>query len=285
MTNPTFPSSLPDDLKAKYRAVKDILRRQERLAVAFSGGVDSALLLAMAVETLDRENVLAVTAVGLLHPEHETEAARRLALDLELEFVELDLRNLDDPRILRNGPDRCYWCKKHVFTLVRQTAERRGISVVASGSNADDTADYRPGRKAEDELGILRPFLEAGLSKEEIRTISRDMNLPTAEKPSAACLASRVPYGRALSAELLGRIEQAENALHGMGFAQCRLRDHDTVARIELPVSDLSRALELRAAIVAAVRDAGYAYVALDLEGFRSGAMNETLTPSERTSS
>jgi uncharacterized protein len=245
--------------------------------VGVSGGVDSVLLLHLAAETLGQENVLAATAIGLFYPKRDTDAAREAARRIGVELVEIDMADLDDRRILDNPPDRCYWCKRLLFGRLVQLAQQRGLATVASGSNADDVNTRRPGTKAEEELDIARPLLQAGLTKAEIRDISRFLGLDTWNRPSQACLASRLPYGRPLDDATLRRIERAEEALYAMGFDQCRCRDHEILARIEVPAKEMGRAMELRLEIVDTVRKAGYTYVTLDLQGFRSGSADEAL--------
>ena len=269
--------SLNNKLQAKLSHCVDIINRAGRLAIGFSGGVDSALLLALATRTLGSENILAVTATGLFHPEAETQSARQFADKLGVDLVEINFDNLDDQRVLDNPKDRCYWCKQVIFKEIASRAKAKNINAVASGANLDDLNDYRPGSRAENELNIIKPLQQAGLTKSDIREISQAMNLDTADKPSKACLASRVPYGVRLDKEILARIEKAEQGIIELGFPQCRVRDHGTVARVEVPASQLVHAFELRDKIVKIVKQVGYNYATLDLEGFRSGAMNETL--------
>ena len=273
MTN----GSLTDACRAKLAACAEQLRGLGRVVIAASGGVDSTFLLALAAETLGAENVLAVTARGPLYPPDEPDEAGAIARELGVEHVIADADALAVPAVAANPPDRCYHCKTMVFGLVKELAAERGISAVASGDQADDPGDYRPGLQAINELGIITPLLDAGLTKADIRAASALMGLATADKPSAACLASRVPYNHPLTPEGLQRIARAEKVLHELGFRQCRLRDHDPLARIEVPPEDLPRAFELRDRLVAALKDLGYTYVTLDLQGFRSGALNEVL--------
>lgn len=279
MTDTTRPAPSPSaDPQRKLARCREILRDLGTLVIGVSGGVDSSLLLTLAVDELGPQHVLAATATGLFHPKRDLDEVRRLAQRIDVELVEIDITGLDDRRILDNPPDRCYWCKRFIFSELTRLAERRGIRAVASGSNADDTADYRPGARAEQELEIARPLQLAGMTKADIRTAARELGVPTADRPSSACLASRIPYGRALDEDVLARIEAAEEALRSMGFEQCRVRDHDTVARLEIPQCQINHATEQRGEIVRVLKQLGYQYIALDLEGFRSGAMNETLS-------
>jgi uncharacterized protein len=273
-------------LRRKVQIAQSCLNRLRRVVVAFSGGVDSTLVLALAVETLGHENVIAAMGVSAIHPRRECQAGRELAAQFGVELMELKTTELTDPQFLANPPQRCYICKRHVMGPMIELAGRRGCTAVVSGTNADDLGDFRPGIQAAQELGIVNPLIEAKMTKDDIRTVSKALALSTWDKPSMACLATRVPYGQPLTAEALARIEQAEDALRELGFATCRLRDHFPVARIELAVERLLEALEMRETIVERIRAAGYTFVALDLAGFRSGSMNEVLpsTPKDKGS-
>jgi uncharacterized protein len=239
--------------------------------------VDSSLLVALSAEAVGKDKVLAAHAHGPIFPRREDLAAREVARRLGVEIVQVEVSPLADAAFVHNPPDRCYHCKKAIFSGLKKLAAERGLAAVASGANVDDRGDYRPGMTAERELGIRQPLLEAGLSKADIRAASRAMGLPTWDAPSSACLASRVPYGEPITLEKVARIDRGEEFLHAMGFRQCRLRDHGAVARIELPPAELPAALARKDEIVPAFKALGYQYVTLDLQGFRSGSMNETL--------
>lgn len=266
-----------NNLDDRLNACREIIRKLGSVVVAFSAGVDSTYLLALAAETLGCDKVLAATGVSSSLPQRELATAREFAGKLGVELVEIPTGELDNPQYTANPAERCYFCKHELFSRLIALAKDRGFNTVVCGANLDDTGDFRPGLKAGAELGVCNPLMEAGLRKADIREFSRRMNLPTWDKPAMACLASRVPYGDEITQEKLARIEKAEAALRDMGFQQCRLRDHGRVARIEVPPERIVRAVELRGDIVAAVKLLGYSYVTLDLEGFRSGSLNEIL--------
>ncbi len=268
------------EIQNKIDKCQTILRTLGGVVVAFSAGVDSTFLLALGVETLGAENVIAAMGISPSLARREQQAGRNLAHQIGVELVEIETGELADPNYSANPPDRCFYCKSDLFGRLTTLAAERGFRTVVSGANADDTGDFRPGIKAGKQLGVRSPLMEAGLTKTDIRAASRAMHLPTWNKPAMACLASRVPYGREVTEEVLGRVESAEDALKALGFAQCRVRDHYPVARIEVRPDELLAVIESRKQIIEAFKAEGYTYVTLDLEGFRSGSMNDVLPES-----
>lgn len=265
-----------NDIASKLQKLRDSLIQMKQVLVAYSGGVDSTLLLAVANQTLG-DKATAILAVSPSLPKSEFEDALGLAKKIGAQIETLHTTETDDPDYRANAPDRCFHCKTHVYGTLRALADQRGITHVIDGMNTDDTLDVRPGRAAARQHGILSPLHDCGFSKANVREASRLLQLPTWDKPAAACLASRVPYGTEVTPKVLQKIESAEAALRELGFRELRVRHHAAIARIEVPDDELQSALTLRKEIVQALREVGYLYVTLDLAGLRHGSLNETL--------
>ncbi len=266
---------IDDELKNKRDRLIAILKGLDSLVVAFSGGVDSTLLLAAARDALG-DRVLAVTAESPIHPRAETESAMNLARGLGVRLIRFQSGEMALPDFRSNPKRRCYLCKKSMLSEVFKIAAENGIPHVAHGANLDDLDDFRPGFKAAKEMGVLAPLMDAGLAKSDVRALSKAMNLETWNKPAMACLASRVPYQTTITPEILAMVEQAETVLMDLGFKACRLRHHGPVARIEVPPGDIPMMLAepLRNKIVHRLRNIGYLHVSLDLEGYVQGSLN-----------
>lgn len=265
-----------------HRIIADL----HSVGVAFSGGTDSTLLLALCRDVLGPERVLALTVLSELTPTVERERAAPIARSLGVRHISIPFPALAHPDIAANRPDRCYHCKRAMFGRLLEIVRAEGLSALVHGANADDLGDYRPGLRAAEELGVRAPLLEAGLTRADVRELSRQRGLPTADLPSMACLASRIPYGVPLTAEALARVDAAEEYLRRTwGLRQVRVRDHFPLARLEVPEEEVPRlaALPARREIARFLRELGYRYVTLDLEGFRSGSLNPPSSGMEST--
>ncbi len=265
-------------LDRKEAALDRALRELPSVIVAYSGGVDSAFLAYAAHRALGAQ-ALAVTADSPSYPERHRQLALRVARDVGFRHLLIQTAEMARPEYRANPANRCYYCKHELYTHLSAIARERGIPVIADGSNADDRGDYRPGRQAAREFGVRSPLDEAGLSKDEIRELSRRAGLPTWDEPASACLSSRIPYFSEVTDEKLRMIERAENVLRDLGFRICRVRHHDTLARLELGRDEIARALEpeLAETIDRELRAIGYAHVTVDLRGYRLGSLNEAL--------
>jgi uncharacterized protein len=264
-----------DSLKTKKERLFSLLKQFESLIVAFSGGVDSTFLLAMAHETL-KKNVVAITAESPIHPEREKNEAIQLAKKIGVRHIIVQSREIYQPDFLANHRDRCYVCKKYILEDIVRLGSEMNIEHIAHGANVDDLNDFRPGFKAAKEIGVLSPLIDAGLTKNDIRALSKEMNLSTWDKPSNACLASRIPYGTPITKEILAVIDQAETFIINLGIRTCRVRHHVDVARIETTLDNMEKILNKnnRQKIVKKLKGLGYKHIAIDLEGYVQGSLN-----------
>ncbi len=268
-----------EELESKYDRLKAILREMDSVAVAYSGGVDSTFLLKVATDELGPVRVLGIIAVSESYPARELEEARKLAEEMGARIRLIETEELSNPEYARNPANRCFHCKTELFTKMFPVAQEEGLKQLLYGVNADDMGDFRPGIQAAKRMGARGPLQEAGLTKNEIRLLSRRLGLRTWDKPAYACLSSRIPYGQIITKEALQQVDAAENFMHDLGFRQVRVRHHDKIARIELPAQDMARLVSDGAAelVVAKLKELGYLYVTLDLQGYRMGSMNEVL--------
>jgi len=266
-----------DALHKKLKELEAILDPYGSALVAFSGGVDSSLALAVAARALPRHRVLAVTSNNETYLPSELDLAREFADSLGVEHLVVNTRELDDPNYASNPTNRCYFCKSTLYSDLARLAEEKGYACVVDGANKDDEGDYRPGRKAAKELGVVSVLSAARMSKDEVRELAKYLGLPTWDKPALACLSSRFPYGQEITPEKLTQVARAEEFLRREGFKQVRVRHHGEIARLEVGPGELERAFAMREMISAELLDAGFLYVTLDLAGYRSGSLNAAL--------
>jgi uncharacterized protein len=271
-------------MDAKLEALQGIIKSMDSAIVAFSAGVDSTFVAAVAADVLG-DRALAVTGVSPSIPASEVEEAKELAARIGIRHVLLDTSEMDRPGYVENTPQRCYHCKTELYSLLEEMAQREGYAFVLDGCNMDDLGDHRPGRVAASEHAVRSPLIEAGFTKADIRALSRERGLPTWDKPAMACLSSRIPYGTPVTVESLDQIGAAEAFLRQLGLRQLRVRHHGEVARIEVEPQDVALVVDRRDRIVTRFKNLGYKYVTLDLAGFRSGSMNEGLADAVGTPS
>lgn len=262
----------------KMDRLRSVLGEMKGVVIGYSGGVDSTFLAAVGTEVLG-ERCVCVLASSETYPSSEVEEAVKTARLLGLNLVQIDTGELKNEDFARNTPDRCYFCKTELFTKLMEVGKERGIEWVADGANVDDLSDYRPGSRAAGELGVRSPLKEAGFTKDDIRECSREMGLPTWDKPSFACLSSRIPYGTRIEQDVLDKLDEAERFLKELGFRQVRVRHHVTIARIEVEAEDIPRLAspDIREKVARKFDDLGYTYATLDLNGYRTGSMNAVL--------
>jgi uncharacterized protein len=272
------------NLKEKYTSLQEVLRKLDKVIVAYSGGVDSTFLLKVAVDTLGAENVLACISAGVVAPSNQLDRAQKLTKQIGVRLQVLDTDELSDPNFTANKADRCFHCKSHLCRILPDIAKEYGFKHVVFGTNYDDLDDFRPGNRAMKIFGIRSPLAEAKLTKSDIRRFSKDLDLPTADLPASPCLASRIAYGIEITEKRLKQIDEAENFLRSLGFVEFRVRHHDTIARIEVNPQDIDKITTepARSQIVNKMKSLGFKFVTVDLQGFRSGSLNEPLSEEEK---
>jgi len=271
-------TGLSAELQGRYDSLRSILREMNSVVIGYSGGVDSTLVLKVAHQVLG-DRAVAVTGDSEAFPQGEVDAALEVAAAMGVTVTRVRTHELANPNFAVNTPNRCYHCKTELFTELQEVATERGIPWIVDGSHADDgkPGDHRPGLRAADERGVRSPLREAGMTKADVRALALHLDVPNWDKPSFACLSSRFPYGTEITAPLLAQLDGCEKYLRELGFRQFRVRHHDTVARIEVEPQDIVRLVEMREPINARFKELGYTYVTIDLEGYRSGKMNDTL--------
>lgn len=268
---------LAEYLKRKKRNLEKILKKAGRILVGYSGGVDSTFLLKFAVECLGSDNVGAFIEKAEVYPDSEMDFAKKIAGSLGVKIFVYSSRKLSDRRFSKNTVDRCFYCKKDLFSKMAEIATKYRFNVIVDGSNLDDLSDYRPGNRAKLIYRVISPLQQASLRKKDIRILSKEMGLPTWNKPQMACLASRIPYGEKITKSRLKRVLRAEEYLRKLGFSMVRARDYDKLCRIEVSVPEIKKIVKFRPDIVEALKKIGYKYITLDLEGYTTGSMNRVI--------
>ena len=272
------------DIEQKYELLKENLKKLQKVVVAYSGGVDSTFLLKVAVDTLGSDNVLACIGISSSLSETQYNRAIEFAALIKANLEQVKVQEIYDAEYSANNPDRCFYCKSHLYSVLKEIAIKKNYENVLCGSNFDDKDDFRPGNMAADIRGIQSPLMDVEMTKDDIRQISRKLNLPTSDLPASPCLASRISYGLKITEQRLKQIEQAEDFLRQLGFVEFRVRHHDTIARIEVKPDDLNKLISepIRQKIIDKLKSIGFKFVTVDLQGFRSGSLNETLTESQK---
>jgi uncharacterized protein len=272
------------NLQDKYNSLQQILKKLQKVVVAYSGGVDSTFLLKAAVDTLGTENVLACIGISSSLAKSQYNRAIECAGIIGAEVEEVEVHEVLDTKYSANNPDRCFHCKSHLYTVLKSIAEKKGFNDVICGCNFNDMDDFRPGNKAAQVYGVLSPLMEAKMTKDDIRSMSRKFDLPTADIPASPCLASRVTYGLEVTEQRLKQVEEAEDFLRELGFLEFRVRHHDTIARIEVCAEDMEKITTEPncSRIVEKLKSIGFKYITVDLQGFRSGSLNELLTKEQK---
>jgi len=271
-------------LKEKYNTLQKILSDLAKVVVAYSGGVDSTFLLKVAVDTIGAKNVLACISTGIVETKHVLQRAKRIAKDFGVRLQTIDTDELKDPNFVANKADRCFHCKSHLYQVLTDIARQRDFKYVICGCNFDDKDDFRPGNRVAEVFGVRCPLMEAELTKQDIRRLSERLNLPTARIPASPCLASRISYGLEVTEKRLKQIEEAEKFLREFGLVEFRVRHHDCLARIEVHPEDIEKITKepTRSKIVEKLKSLGFKFVTIDLQGFRTGSLNEALSDEEK---
>lgn len=258
----------------KIEKLKEIIKKLNKVVIAYSGGLDSSFLLKICSDTLGKENVIAVNAISPTYPERERKFAENFAEKIGVKLIQIETEEFKDENFVKNPPDRCFYCKMELFRKLEEIRREFNFDWIIDGSNKDDEKDYRPGMRAKEIFKVISPLKEANLTKKDIRKYSKKLGLPTWDKPALACLASRIPYGKEISVEKLKRIEKGEDFLWELGFKQVRLRDYEDIARIEVDEKEIGKVIKNRKKIVEYLKKIGYKFITVDLEGYRTGSLN-----------
>ncbi|MCX7917447.1 MAG: ATP-dependent sacrificial sulfur transferase LarE [bacterium] len=264
-------------MNSKLKRLKEYLRKLKKVVVAYSGGVDSSFLLKVAFNTLGKENVIAVIGISPTYPIEERKFAENFCKKIGVKFIKIKTDEFENKNFVSNTPERCYWCKKELFSKMEEIRKKINFAYIIDGTNKDDENDYRPGEKAKKIYNVISPLKECGFRKKEIRKLSKMMKLPTWNKPQMACLASRIPYGEKITKRKLKKIETGEKFLYSLGFRMVRIRDYNGLVRIEVDKDEIKKIIKFKDKIINELKNLGYKYITLDLEGYRTGSMNEVL--------